>query len=57
MFSLFVCVGQVIFALGGIVDLFWLMVVGRFVFGYVQTALCHRTVVTPARSTVIVDPL
>ncbi|XP_066508170.1 major facilitator superfamily domain-containing protein 1 isoform X2 [Hoplias malabaricus] len=33
IFSLFVCVGQVIFALGALVDHFWLMNVGRFVFG------------------------
>ncbi|KAF6725774.1 Major facilitator superfamily domain-containing protein 1 [Oryzias melastigma] len=33
IFSLFVCVGQVIFAAGAWLDLFWLMEVGRFVFG------------------------
>ncbi|XP_029922951.1 lysosomal dipeptide transporter MFSD1 isoform X3 [Myripristis murdjan] len=32
-FSLFVCVGQIIFALGAFVNRFWLMEVGRFVFG------------------------
>ncbi|KAM3874916.1 lysosomal dipeptide transporter MFSD1 isoform 2-T2 [Diretmus argenteus] len=33
IFSLFVCVGQIIFATGALVDHFWLMEVGRFVFG------------------------
>ncbi|XP_072524601.1 lysosomal dipeptide transporter MFSD1 isoform X1 [Salminus brasiliensis] len=33
IFSLFVCVGQVIFALGALVNQFWLMEFGRFVFG------------------------
>jgi nitrate/nitrite transporter NarK len=33
VFSLLITVGQVIFALGGIVDNFNLMLVGRFVFG------------------------
>ncbi|XP_060053565.1 major facilitator superfamily domain-containing protein 1 isoform X3 [Erinaceus europaeus] len=33
IFSCFVCIGQVIFALGGIVNAFWLMEFGRFVFG------------------------
>ncbi|XP_059186655.1 major facilitator superfamily domain-containing protein 1 isoform X2 [Centropristis striata] len=33
LFSLFVCVGQVIFATGALVDRFWLMQVGRFIFG------------------------
>ncbi|XP_049432255.1 major facilitator superfamily domain-containing protein 1 isoform X3 [Epinephelus fuscoguttatus] len=33
IFSLFVCVGQVIFATGALVSRFWLMEVGRFVFG------------------------
>ncbi|RVE64953.1 hypothetical protein OJAV_G00130730 [Oryzias javanicus] len=33
IFSLFVCAGQVIFAAGAWLDLFWLMEVGRFVFG------------------------
>ncbi|XP_019850662.1 PREDICTED: major facilitator superfamily domain-containing protein 1-like [Amphimedon queenslandica] len=33
LFSVFVTVGQLIFALGGIFDKFWLMLVGRFVFG------------------------
>ncbi|XP_076838241.1 lysosomal dipeptide transporter MFSD1 isoform X2 [Brachyhypopomus gauderio] len=33
IFSLFVCVGQVIFALGAWVGHFWLMELGRFVFG------------------------
>jgi hypothetical protein len=28
-----VVVGQIIFALGGVFNTFWLMVVGRFVFG------------------------
>lgn len=28
-------IGQVIFASGAIVDSFWLMMVGRFIFGYV----------------------
>ncbi|CAL8362783.1 unnamed protein product [Merluccius merluccius] len=33
IFSLFVCVGQVIFAAGALLNRFWLMEVGRFVFG------------------------
>ncbi|XP_077204694.1 lysosomal dipeptide transporter MFSD1 isoform X2 [Paroedura picta] len=33
IFSIFVCVGQVIFALGAVFDAFWLMEAGRFVFG------------------------
>ncbi|KAI6055001.1 major facilitator superfamily domain-containing protein 1 isoform X2 [Marmota monax] len=33
IFSCFVCIGQVIFALGAIVNAFWLMEFGRFVFG------------------------
>ncbi|KAI3354217.1 hypothetical protein L3Q82_018751 [Scortum barcoo] len=33
IFSLFVCVGQVIFAVGALANRFWLMEVGRFVFG------------------------
>lgn len=28
-------VGQLIFAIGGLIDTFWLMVLGRFIFGYV----------------------
>uniref|UniRef100_A0A6Q2YF87 Lysosomal dipeptide transporter MFSD1 n=1 Tax=Esox lucius TaxID=8010 RepID=A0A6Q2YF87_ESOLU len=33
IFALFVCIGQVIFAAGALLDRFWLMEVGRFVFG------------------------
>ncbi|KAL3057461.1 hypothetical protein OYC64_007854 [Pagothenia borchgrevinki] len=33
IFSLFVCVGQVIFATGALLNHFWLMEAGRFVFG------------------------
>ncbi|XP_056297624.1 major facilitator superfamily domain-containing protein 1 [Pseudoliparis swirei] len=33
IFSLFVCFGQVIFATGALVNRFWLMEVGRFIFG------------------------
>ncbi|KAF3847631.1 hypothetical protein F7725_020659 [Dissostichus mawsoni] len=33
IFSLFVCVGQVIFATGALLNRFWLMEAGRFVFG------------------------
>ncbi|XP_013866535.1 lysosomal dipeptide transporter MFSD1 isoform X2 [Austrofundulus limnaeus] len=33
IFSLFVCVGQVIFAAGALANRFWLMEAGRFVFG------------------------
>ncbi|XP_005078007.1 major facilitator superfamily domain-containing protein 1 isoform X1 [Mesocricetus auratus] len=33
IFSCFVCIGQVIFALGGVFKAFWLMELGRFVFG------------------------
>ncbi|XP_049582226.1 lysosomal dipeptide transporter MFSD1 isoform X1 [Syngnathus scovelli] len=33
IFSLFVCVGQLIFATGALVNRFWLMEIGRFVFG------------------------
>ncbi|XP_041262031.1 major facilitator superfamily domain-containing protein 1 isoform X7 [Onychostruthus taczanowskii] len=33
IFSSFVCVGQVVFALGALFNTFWLMEVGRFIFG------------------------
>nr|XP_033814669.1 major facilitator superfamily domain-containing protein 1 [Geotrypetes seraphini] len=33
IFSLFVCIGQVIFATGALCNAFWLMEAGRFVFG------------------------
>ncbi|XP_060761816.1 major facilitator superfamily domain-containing protein 1 [Neoarius graeffei] len=33
IFALFVCIGQVIFAMGALVNHFWLMEFGRFVFG------------------------
>ncbi|XP_008104312.1 major facilitator superfamily domain-containing protein 1 isoform X1 [Anolis carolinensis] len=33
IFSCFVCIGQVIFAMGAISNTFWLMEAGRFVFG------------------------
>ncbi|XP_074046928.1 lysosomal dipeptide transporter MFSD1 isoform X2 [Macrotis lagotis] len=33
IFSFIVCIGQVIFAMGAIVNAFWLMQLGRFVFG------------------------
>lgn len=33
IFSLFVCLGQLIFAAGALLNLFWLMEAGRFVFG------------------------
>uniref|UniRef100_A0A8C3V5I3 Lysosomal dipeptide transporter MFSD1 n=1 Tax=Catharus ustulatus TaxID=91951 RepID=A0A8C3V5I3_CATUS len=33
IFSIFVCVGQVVFALGALFNTFWLMEVGRFIFG------------------------
>ncbi|RMC01909.1 hypothetical protein DUI87_21070 [Hirundo rustica rustica] len=33
IFSIFVCVGQVVFALGAFFNTFWLMEVGRFIFG------------------------
>jgi MFS family permease len=33
IFSSFVCLGQLVFALGAFVDKYWLMLVGRFVFG------------------------
>lgn len=33
IYATFVLIGQLIFALGGVMDAFWLMVVGRFVFG------------------------
>uniref|UniRef100_A0A670I289 Lysosomal dipeptide transporter MFSD1 n=1 Tax=Podarcis muralis TaxID=64176 RepID=A0A670I289_PODMU len=33
IFSTFVCIGQVIFAVGAICNAFWLMEAGRFVFG------------------------
>uniref|UniRef100_A0A7N8XTM7 Lysosomal dipeptide transporter MFSD1 n=1 Tax=Mastacembelus armatus TaxID=205130 RepID=A0A7N8XTM7_9TELE len=33
IFSLFVCVGQIIFAAGALVNHFWLMEFGRFIFG------------------------
>ena len=33
IFSALICVGQFVFALGGIVNKFWVMIVGRFIFG------------------------
>ena len=33
IFSALICIGQFVFALGGIVDKFWVMIVGRFIFG------------------------
>ncbi|KAM6961480.1 lysosomal dipeptide transporter MFSD1 [Aplochiton taeniatus] len=33
IFSVFVCIGQVIFASGALLNRFWLMEIGRFVFG------------------------
>ncbi|XP_004704172.1 major facilitator superfamily domain-containing protein 1 isoform X2 [Echinops telfairi] len=33
IFSCIVCIGQVVFALGGIFNAFWLMQFGRFIFG------------------------
>ncbi|KAJ7995145.1 hypothetical protein DPEC_G00241530 [Dallia pectoralis] len=33
IFAMFVCIGQVIFAAGAVLNHFWLMEVGRFVFG------------------------
>ncbi|KAL9845272.1 LOW QUALITY PROTEIN: lysosomal dipeptide transporter MFSD1 [Geothlypis trichas] len=33
IFSIFVCAGQVVFALGALFNTFWLMEVGRFIFG------------------------
>uniref|UniRef100_A0A3Q3DRX6 Lysosomal dipeptide transporter MFSD1 n=1 Tax=Hippocampus comes TaxID=109280 RepID=A0A3Q3DRX6_HIPCM len=33
IFSLFVCIGQLIFATGALVNRFWLMEIGRFIFG------------------------
>ncbi|XP_076197570.1 lysosomal dipeptide transporter MFSD1 isoform X1 [Aptenodytes patagonicus] len=33
IFSVFVCVGQVIFALGALLNTFWVMDMGRFIFG------------------------
>ncbi|KAJ7420342.1 hypothetical protein WISP_48619 [Willisornis vidua] len=33
IFSIFVCIGQVIFALGAVFNAFWLMELGRFIFG------------------------
>lgn len=34
-------IGQLIFASGAIIDAFWLMMLGRFVFGYVSIELCR----------------
>jgi len=33
IYASLVVVGQIMFALGGVFDTFWLMVMGRFVFG------------------------
>ncbi|XP_030898551.1 lysosomal dipeptide transporter MFSD1 isoform X2 [Melopsittacus undulatus] len=33
IFSIFVCAGQVVFALGALLNTFWLMDAGRFIFG------------------------
>ena len=35
-------IGQFIFALGALLDAFWLMMVGRFVFGYVYKLKCLK---------------
>ena len=35
-FCALICIGQLIVAIGGFVNLFWLMVFGRFVFGYIH---------------------
>ncbi|XP_021961117.1 major facilitator superfamily domain-containing protein 1 isoform X2 [Folsomia candida] len=33
IFCIFLVIGQIVFALGGIFDMFWLMLLGRFIFG------------------------
>lgn len=46
-------IGQIIFASGAMIDAFWLMMLGRFVFGYVfiivslDNAECFRTIARP----------
>lgn len=37
LYSILVVIGQLVFALGGVLDKFWLMVLGRFIFGYVAS--------------------
>ena len=32
-FCALICLGQLVVAIGGFMNLFWLMVVGRFIFG------------------------
>jgi len=44
LYSILVVIGQLVFALGGVLDKFWLMVVGRFIFGYVsnKSSICKN---------------
>jgi hypothetical protein len=41
LYSILVVIGQLVFALGGVLDKFWLMVVGRFIFGCVFPKNLH----------------
>ena len=34
VFSALICIGQFVFALGGLVNKFWVMIFGRFIFGW-----------------------
>ena len=34
-FCTIICIGQLIVSLGGYLNQFWILVVGRFVFGYI----------------------
>ena len=40
IFSIFVCAGQLVFALGAFFNSFITMVAGRFIFGYVYMRAC-----------------
>lgn len=46
-------VGQMIFALGAYIDAFWLMMVGRFVFGYVSIMQSISTLYLRFLSTIL----
>jgi hypothetical protein len=45
IFCVLLLIGQVIFALGGFLDKFWLMLVGRFIFGYVPNFLLRNSLI------------
>ncbi|XP_061227625.1 major facilitator superfamily domain-containing protein 1 isoform X5 [Neopsephotus bourkii] len=50
IFSIFVCVGQVVFALGALLNTFWLMDAGRFIFGWCNMSLFTDVCINPCLS-------